>query len=128
MVVGDSGLTVEDLVGGDTACLDGGVPDLHAVLDPEGEHDGELLLEVTHLILADPARGDSSHVFAAGVRLSFDLSVHRCGLSYHLHHLIGWNVIGTHATRRTVAWFYDKRPNDNSHINIANRNAPAFII
>ena len=87
VVVGDSDLSVQDLVGGDTAGLDGGVPDLDTVLHPEGENDGEVLPEVPHLVLGDPAGGDSSHVFAACVRLTFDLPVHRSGLSYHLNHL-----------------------------------------
>ena len=87
VVVGDADLSVQDLVGGDTSGLDGGVPDLDAVLHPEGEDDGEVLPEVSHLVLGDPACGDSSHVFAACVRLAFDLPVHRCWLSYHLNHL-----------------------------------------
>ena len=40
VVVGDTDLSVQDLVGGDTAGLDGGVPDLDTVLHPEGEDDG----------------------------------------------------------------------------------------
>ena len=87
LVVGDTDLSVQDLVGGDTAGLDGGVPDLDTVLHPEGEDDGEVLAEVSHLVLGNPARRDSSHVFAACVRLTFDLPVHRSGLSYHLNHL-----------------------------------------
>ena len=84
VVVGRSDLG-QHPVRGDTSCLDSGVPDLDTCFYPEGEFDGELvlLLEVSHVELADPDGRDTAHILAASIGHSRDPSIHRCWLSYH---------------------------------------------
>ena len=86
VIVCDTCILCQDPVGCDTPCLEGCVPDLDTVLAFECECDRELVFEVSHVELTDPAVRNTTHVFSAGVCHSFDFSVHYCGLSCHLHH------------------------------------------
>lgn len=82
---------VENSVGGDTSGFQSSMSDLNSVRDFERQFDREISPAVAHFELNESAVGDSPEIFAASVRLTFDFSVHRCGFSCHLQHLMDCN-------------------------------------